>query len=99
MNYGNVPSKVLKLYMGEDYYDGEYTLKQELDRIGQDIIYAEWELTKDKECIISFTAWTKYFVVIMATGVFGDKNLIYADRNPPSSFLITTKKRGQRSHE
>lgn len=95
MNYGNIPDKVLKVTF-DDGWNTPSTLKQELGRVNEDIVFAEWRFwdkTKSKT-LVSFTAWTKSYVVFLVEGAMGDQYITYLDRNPPAS---TTSKKSKRS--
>lgn len=86
MTYYNIPKKILNIVIGEAYESGTYTLKDELDEVGEDLIYAFYQTVDyaDKEKNFKrFTAWTKTYVLVLVDGGFGDQMLLKLPRNPP----------------
>lgn len=86
MKYHNIPKKVLNIIIGESYESGSYTLKEELDSVGEDLIYSFYELVTyaDKEQNFKrFMAWTKTFVLMLVDSGLGDQMLLKIPRNPP----------------
>lgn len=87
MNYGNIPTEVLNMVTCPDLIDEnlqdslDLTLKDEIDRFGQDVIEARWIV--EDEYLIEFTCWTKDLVLILVDGMFpGEKHLVAGARNP-----------------
>jgi hypothetical protein len=83
MKYGNIPKKILNQVIGEMYGCGEYTVKDELKRLREDIIWANWLYYDDLETKIStLTVWTKHYVGILVDTPFGDLALVFVSRKP-----------------
>jgi hypothetical protein len=82
ISFANIPDKVLDKVLGEDYEKGDYTLRDELIRINEDVIYAE---CYDEFCM----AWTPSSVLLTVPSIFGDLEVIQIPRNPPvAEFLL-----------
>jgi hypothetical protein len=89
INYGNIPNEVLKLVIGEDYFYGGYNLKSELDKYGEDIIFARYELNEDKTFINWFHAWTKTYVMcLIEDAMFGDRIILGLNRAIPPELIF-----------
>lgn len=82
IKYGGIPKKVLNIVIGDDYFDGGYTLKSELDRYGEDILAYQYNLHTDNE-IEWFKAWTKTYSMMLVDGMLGDKVILGLSRNIP----------------
>jgi hypothetical protein len=85
MTYANIPQELLDIVIREGW-DHTYTLRDELDEVGEDIIKAEFD-THDNENgtvnkIRSFTAWTNTYVLVLVDSAFGDQVLLNLKRNP-----------------
>lgn len=83
IKYGGIPKKVLNIVIGEDYNLGDYTLKYELDKYGQDIIFARYVLTSNGK-IQWFHAWSKDYAMVLIEGMLGDRIILGLERNPPN---------------
>lgn len=81
IKYGGIPKKVLDVVLGESYGCGDYTLKDELNNYGQDIIAHRYKLVEDK--FEFFHAWTKDYSMSLVHSVFGDMIVLGLNRNPP----------------
>jgi hypothetical protein len=75
-----IPKKILNIIIGENYSTGEYTLKQELDRYKEEIIYADYATKEGK--LIFFNAWSKDRVFFLAQTDSGDGYLLTLSRSP-----------------
>ena len=73
----NIPDNVLDTVIGETY-EGDYTLRDELDNIPEPVVFATWELKP-----FHFIGWTDSFVLKSVEGPFGDIFITKVDRNPP----------------
>jgi hypothetical protein len=82
IKYGGIPKKVLNIVVGDDYFNGDYTLKSELDKYGEDIIVARYELV-DEDYIRWFQAWTKNYVMILIDDMMGSKIILGLLREVP----------------
>lgn len=80
IKYGNISKKALNTIIGDDFFVGEYTLKQDLDRQGEDIIYADYSITKGK--FDYFNAWSKDRVFFLCEGFGGSSYLLGFSRSP-----------------
>lgn len=85
MKFGDIPEELLDYELGESYGLGEYTLRDELKKYGEDIIVAKW-LYKKKH-LHWFLAWTKNYTMCMVDTPFADKVILGLERNPPKRFL------------
>lgn len=87
INYGGIPDEVLDITIGEGY-DSSWTLRSELDKIGEDIIHVDYEMYNNsnpgEERIKFFTAYTNSFVLCLINTVFGDQCILDLPRNPPT---------------
>ncbi len=83
MNYANIPDELLDLVIGETY-ESEYTLRQEFDMCGEDLIHAEYMIEEYNNIknIHSLFAWSDEHVFILSQGPFNDQYLIKVKRNP-----------------
>jgi hypothetical protein len=86
MKFGRIPNEILDTVLGETYSAGEYTLREELQRVDEDIIDYNHR-TEDGWMI--FTAWTKTYVMTIADGIFGDRYLLVLPRKPPKQVKKT----------
>lgn len=84
INYNKIPKKILNIILGEYYSSGDYTLKDELDKYGQDIIAHRYKLNGDKKSFEFFHAWTKDYAFVLINDLFGDKIVLGLNRNPPN---------------
>lgn len=85
INYNNIPKKVLKIVIGETYGLGDYTVKDEIDKYGQDIIAARWLVERGK--LMWFHAWTKDYVMALVDTMFNDQVILGLSREPPKELL------------
>jgi hypothetical protein len=88
INYGGVPDDVLDRVVGECYGLGEYSLRHELDKYGEDILAFQYNIKEyeDKERgsrIEWFRAWTKTYALILIDTMFGDRNILGLNREIP----------------
>ena len=90
INYNGIPKKVLKMVLGESYGFGDYTLKDEIDKYGEDIIAHRYFLTEKNE-FGYFHAWTKNNALILIDSIFGDRIILGLYRNPPQELLKENK--------
>ncbi len=81
IKYGGIPKKVLNIVIGDDYFDGGYTLKTELDKYGEDILAYQYNIHEDK--LEWFKAWTKTYSMMLIEGMLGDKIILGLLRNIP----------------
>jgi len=81
LDYAGIPEDVLNMVIGESYGLGEFTLKDEIDKYGQDLIFARYNV---KNGIEWFQAWTDKLALIMVNDLFDDQILLGIDRNPPN---------------
>ena len=79
MKFGGIPKKTLDMVLGEYYESGEYTLRDEIRTVEEDIISYHLDTT---DGFMNFTAWTKHFVMILVENPFGERNIIAVPRNP-----------------
>ncbi len=80
IKYGNISKKALNTIIGDDFFIGEYTLKQELDRQQEDIVYADYCIEKGQ--VVYFNAWSKNRVFFMIEGLEGSFYLLGMARSP-----------------
>lgn len=95
MNYGGIPKKVLKIVLGEDYFNGDYSLQSELDRYAQDIEFARWNVNKAGN-LEFFHAWTKDYTMSLCNDLMGDRIVLGLFRNPPEALYELGKKKKKR---
>lgn len=86
MKYGNIDKKTLKIVLGEDWPNSKYTLKDELDKYGEDIIFARYLIKKNKEGYYFefFHAWSENYTFTLIQGMLGNEMVLLGlNRNPP----------------
>ena len=83
ISYANIPKEVLNMVIGESYGLGDYTLKDELDKYGEDIIAAQYTRTSDSGTIAWFRAWTKTYAMCLVDSMFGDRIILGLNREIP----------------
>jgi hypothetical protein len=85
MTYANIPQELLDIVLGEGWQE-TWTLKDQIDEIGEDIITAEFDTHNNENGTVnkirSFTAWTATYVLVLVDTAFGDQALISLKRNP-----------------
>lgn len=86
IKYGSIPKKVLDIVVGEAYGCGDYTLKDELNGYGQDIIAYRYKL-HEKGGFEFFHAWTKDYAMSLVHSLFGDMIILGLNRNPPEELI------------
>jgi hypothetical protein len=89
-NLGGIPKEVLSLVLGECYNLGNFTLKDELIKYGEDIITFRYNILSrpDRELHLEwFHAWTKNHALVLIDSVFGDRIILGLFRNPPKELL------------
>ena len=84
MDYANLPNKVLKTVLGDIYGVGKYTVRDELKKAGEDIIWAEYSyFIEYPDKLATLTVWTDHFVGLLVDTILADKCIVFVDRNPP----------------
>lgn len=87
ISYANISKKVLKMVIGESYGMGDYTLKDELDKYGEDIILAQYKLHANEhngqESFDWFLAWSKTYAMVLIDTGFGDRCILGLQREIP----------------
>lgn len=90
IKYGNIPKDVLKMILGNCYSTGPYTLKDELDKYGEDIIYSQWGVMnyKDKsnKHLSIFRAWTKTYALMIVNDLMDDRIILGIERELPKEY-------------
>lgn len=86
IKYGNISKKALKMVLGEDYDNGDYTLQREIDRYGEDIIFARYKIEETEYGLHFefFHAWTKSYTMAIVADLMGQKIVLGLNRNPPN---------------
>lgn len=98
IDYCNIPNALLNLVVGESYGLGDYRLKDELDKYGEDILFARWELSSEAPVYIKwFQAWTKTYSMVLIDSAFGDKVVLGLLREIPEEIHERTKKKRTRT--
>lgn len=100
INYYNIPDNLLNFVVGESYPHGDYTLKDELDKYGEDILFARWDLTSYELGGVQvkwFHAWTKTYSMVLIDSEFGDKMVLGLLREIPEEIHERTKKKRTRT--
>ena len=77
----NIPGEVLDITLGEGY-DSSWTLRSELERIGESLITVDYEYIAEDKRIRRFLGYTKTFVLVLIDTLFGDQVLCAFPRNP-----------------
>jgi hypothetical protein len=94
IDYANIEKKVLKMTIGECYGLGDYTLQDELDKYGEDIIVAQYNLKEHEgpngtyKYIEWFRAWTQTKVMCMVSSGFGDNVILALERQIPEELEV-----------
>lgn len=83
IDYNKIPKKILNVVLGDDYFNGDYTLKDELDKYGQDIIAHRYKLNEDGSFEF-FHAWSKDHTFCLVYGAFSELLILGLNRNPPN---------------
>jgi hypothetical protein len=98
IDYGGVPDSVLDMVVGECYSFEEYTLRSELDKYGEDILAAQYNLKNDRDdngpYIEWFRAWTKTYALILIETMFGDRSILGLNREIPEELNVEKKLTG-----
>lgn len=81
IKYGKIPKKILNTVIGECYNTGDYTLKDELDKYGEDIL--AFRYTKPLNRITMFQAWTKNYTMILIDTFLNDQTILGLLREIP----------------
>lgn len=94
INYGGIPDDVLDIEIGEDYFSGNYTLRSEIDKFGEDLIAQRHNLRirEDYSYVEWFQAWSDKHSFMLVDGMFGDRVLLAMDRNPPKEAMNVRSK-------
>lgn len=85
MTFGDIPKETLNVILGETYEGGNYTLKDELNQLNEDIIWTNFYKlpgTGSATDLNGLTVYTNTYVGIILHGVFGDLCLVQLKRNP-----------------
>lgn len=94
ISYANIEKKALKMVIGECYGLGDYTLKDELDKYGEDIIVAQYNLKSHEgpngsyPYIEWFRAWTATKAMCMVSSGFGDNVILALERQIPEELEV-----------
>jgi hypothetical protein len=102
IDYAGIPEEVLNMVLGETYGLGDYTLKDELDKYGEDLIVAQYKVkqyeidTNRKEFIEWFRAWTKTYAMVMVSSGFGDEVILGIQREIPKELNEKDKRNKRR---
>jgi len=87
IDYCGIPKEVLNMVVGECYGLGEYTLKDELDKYGEDILAARYAVKEYEHTLTPyieyFHCWTKTWAMVLIDSVFGDKVVLGLNREIP----------------
>lgn len=82
IRYDGIPKEVLNTVLGEYWDEGEYTLKTELDKYGEDIIRARWVVSSENK-LEWFHAWTKTYTMSLVHDLMDERIILGLLRNPP----------------
>ena len=88
MKFANIPDEILDLALGEAYNRAKgwykWTLRSELEDVGEDILNASWQASLTKPVtIICFTAWTENHILELVYGPLGDQSILKVPLKPP----------------
>lgn len=103
INYANIESKVLKMTIGESYGLGDYTLQDELDKYGEDIIVAHYNVKShkgqygDHKYLEWFRAWTKTYTMCLILSGFGDEVVLGLNREIPEELNGRSEEKRKRA--
>lgn len=75
-----IPKKILDITLGENYSYGDYTLRDELGKLVNEIIHVEYEVNNGR--LELFIAYTEDHICILTEILFGQKIVCTYDRNP-----------------
>jgi hypothetical protein len=91
ISYADIPNKVLDLVIGECYGLGDYTLRDELNKYGEDVIAAQYNLKPNfgngQPYLEWFRAWTKTYSMCMVSSGFGDEVILGLNREIPKELI------------
>lgn len=100
ISYAGIPDDVLDLVIGECYGLGDYTLRDELDKWGQDIIVAQYNIKKHEgrkfPYLEWFRAWTKDYSMCLVSSGFGDEVILALVREIPKELINERPKEKRR---
>jgi hypothetical protein len=103
IDYAGIPEEVLNMVLGETYGLGDYTLKDELDKYGEDLIVAQYNVkeykisdSNPKEYLEWFRAWTKTYAMVMVSSGFGDEVILALQREIPKELNEKDKRNKRR---
>lgn len=97
LDYAGIPDDVLKMVIGESYGLGDYTVKDELDKYGEDLIFSQHNVRNGQ--VEWLRAWSKLKVFILINDLFGDKIILGIERNPPLDLVVDKLKKDKEEYE
>lgn len=102
ISYANIETKALNMTIGESYGLGDYTLKDELDKYGEDIIVAQYNLRTHEGAsepyLEWFRAWTKSYAMCLISSGFGDEVILGLKREIPEELNGRSKEKRKRAN-
>jgi hypothetical protein len=102
IDYNKIPNEILDMIVGECYGLGEYTLRDEFDKYGEDLLAVQYNIKiadHDKKPYIEwFRAWTKTYALVLIDTPFGDRTILGLEREIPEELKDgRTKEKRKRS--
>jgi hypothetical protein len=89
MTFANIPDELLNLELGEAYDETKgwyrWTLRSELEDVGEDILNAKWKWESTAAAplrLVYFTAYTKSYILTLVDGIFTDQYILKVPINP-----------------
>lgn len=89
MKFGSLTNEILDLALGEAYAEGKgyyhWTLRSELEDVGEDILQVEYTINPVKPIkILTFQAWTENYILVLVPGLFEDQSILKVPKQPPT---------------
>lgn len=85
MIYADIPKASLDAILGETYEGGTYTLQDELNSLGEDIVHTNFYTLSgsgNASDLNGLVVYTPTYVGVIVHNIFGDLCLIRIKRNP-----------------
>lgn len=85
MKYADIPQAILDTVLGESWPDGAYSLQDELNQLGEDIVstnFMQLPGTGKIRDLLGLTVYTEKQVGVICEGMFGEFHLLIVKRNP-----------------
>lgn len=85
MKFNKIPEHVLNYKIAECHDTIAHSIRDDLKKHNEDIIYAEFEYFLDdpEQYLLYFTAWSANYIFMLLDDPFGGRYIKVVDRDPP----------------